>query len=243
MAGRTTIASEARTIALVGGGRWGRVHASNLVKLLKPNDRVLWVSAHNQEALRAAIAKFDGGPEFQILASLDEALSAKPVAALVVTSAETHADVAGRCVRAGAHSFVEKPLTFKADEARSLIDLAKTNRLVLGVGLHLLSASYLSHFKNQISSRPISRISIRWFDPEGEVRYDEAKQSNDKTPIVHDLYPHVWSIVSVLTGGNAQVGKLASEADGVTRLVLSAGELPKWRTALRKLAGRFNVGN
>jgi predicted dehydrogenase len=219
------MANDARTVVLIGGGRWGRVHASNLSQLLTPHDRVLWVSTYNEDMVRAGVAKFDGGPEFQVLTSLEEALSVKPVAALVVTSPETHADVAARCLRGGAHGFVEKPLAFKAAEARSLIDLAKTNGLVLGVGLHLLSASYLANFKKQISARQISRISIRWFDPSGEVRHGEAKKSDDKTPIVHDLYPHVWSIVSVLTGGNAQIGKSASEADGVTRLILSAGDV------------------
>jgi predicted dehydrogenase len=197
---------DGRTIALIGGGRWGRVHASNLVQLLTSRDRVLWVSQHNQDGLRKNIAQFSpDGPTFELLARLDEALVERPAAALVVTAPDTHVAAADACLGRGIHAFVEKPLALQLGEAQLLIDTAAKAGLVLAVGVHLLSASYLHHFKNQLAARRITRISIRWFDPIHELRYGERKRADDSTPLAHDLYPHIWSIVRVLTGAGAQI--------------------------------------
>jgi predicted dehydrogenase len=213
-----------RIVALVGGGRWGRVHASNLAELLTPRDRVLWVSRHNQDILRDVIKTLRNGPEFELLTNLGDALLARPETALVVTPPNTHVAVADACLRGGVHTFVEKPLAFKAGEARSLIDAAAKSNLVLAVGLHLLSASYLHHFKSQLLPRRILRMSIRWFDAGNEIRYGEAKQIDDATPIVHDVYPHVWSIVRVLTGCDEYKANVVSaRADRSVSFELMAG--------------------
>lgn len=216
--------SDGQTVALVGGGRWGRVHASNLSRILTSRDRVLWVSRHNQEILRDAVQTFPDGPRFELLSDLDAAIAARPAAALVVTSADTHAGVAEKCLRNNIHAFVEKPLAFKVSDARLLTDLARDNNLILGVGLHMLSASYLHHFKSYLSDRQIVHISIRWFDPANEVRHGETKQTDTRTPIIHDLYPHIWSIVCVLTGCDRQVTSSASvQPDGSVMLETLAG--------------------
>ena len=214
-----------RTIALVGGGRWGRVHASNLSQLLTPRDRVAWVSRYNQDILRDAILKFPAsGPAFDLSNSIDDILAAQPTVALVVTSPHTHVEVTESCLRAGANVFVEKPLAFRAVEARSLIDTAQDRNLLLGVGLHLLSATYLHHFKNQIARRSIAKIALRWFDPSHEIRHGESKHANDSTPLAHDLYPHIWSIVRVLTGCAVQtIGGASKQADGSISFESSAG--------------------
>ena len=216
---------DGRTIALIGGGRWGRVHASNLAQLLTSRDRVVWVSRHNQEILRDTILKFPGsGPGFDLSASLENVLFERPTAALVVTSPQTHVGVTEACLRAGTHVFVEKPLAFRVHEARSLIDIAKVCNLLLGVGVHLLSATYLHHFKSQIAGRSIARIALRWFDPAHEMRHGESKHASNSTPLAHDLYPHIWSIVRVLTGCTAQtIDSALAQADGSISFESAAG--------------------
>jgi predicted dehydrogenase len=231
--------SDGQTVTLVGGGRWGRVHASNLSRLLTSRDRVLWVSRHNQEILRDMVRTFPDGPRFEILSDLDAAIATRPVAALVVTSADTHAAVAETCLRSGAHALVEKPLAFKAGEARLLIDLAWDNNLILGVGLHLLSASYLHQFKSRLSDREIARVSIRWFDPANEMRHGETKQTDTRTPIIHDLYPHIWSIVRLLTGCDRQTaGRVSVQPDGSIVLETLAGAVDVRANCGRNAAAR-----
>jgi predicted dehydrogenase len=167
---------------------------------------VLWVSRHNQDSVREAVARFSRhGPKFELMNGQDEALAEHPAAALVVTAPDTHVAVADSCLRMGVHTFVEKPLAFSADEARSLMETAAKADAMLAVGVHLLSASYLHHFKQQLVPRAIASISIRWFDPAQEVRHGEAKLASDSVPLAHDVYPHLWSIVRVLTGNGPQV--------------------------------------
>jgi predicted dehydrogenase len=218
---------DGKTIALVGGGRWGRVHASNLAQLLTSRDRVLWVSRHNQGAVREAIARFsEGGPKFELVSGQDDALAERPDAALVVTAPDTHFTVAGSCLRTSIHTFVEKPLAFKSSDARSLIETAANADVMLAVGVHLLSASYLHHFKKQLASRRIESISIRWFDPVHEVRYGEDKRAPDSVPLAHDIYPHLWSIARVLTDNGLQViTRAAREFDGSIVFESSAGSV------------------
>src|SRR6266700_5195133 len=216
---------EGQTIALVGGGRWGRVHASNLVHLLTPGDRVLWVSRYNQDALRKIIAQFsEDCPKFELLTDFDDALMERPATALIVTAPDSHTAAAGACLRRGIDTFVEKPLALRASDAQSLIDIAAEADLVLAVGVHLLSASYLRHFKSQLAQRNIARMSIRWFDPAHEVRYGEGKRANDSVSLAHDLYPHIWSIVRVLTGcGQQTVAGATKQTDGSISFESSAG--------------------
>jgi predicted dehydrogenase len=207
---------DGQTIALVGGGRWGRVHASNLALLLTSRDRVLWVTQHDQEAVRKAIAQLsEAGPEFELLTHHDEVLALRPRAALIVTAPANHVAMAARYLRQGIHTFVEKPLAFTAGDAQSLIDAATRADVVLAVGLHLLSASYLHHWKMQLAARGIARLSIRWFDPVHEVRYGEIKRADDTVPLAHDIYPHLWSIARTLTGSASRIIAEASKlADG-----------------------------
>jgi predicted dehydrogenase len=226
------------TVVLVGGGRWGRVHASNLSQLLTPCDRVLWVSRHNQGGLRDVVRKLTSGPQFVLLTNLEDALLARPEAALVATAPDTHVTLADACLRRGIHTFVEKPLAFKASDARSLIDVATSGDLILAAGLHLLSASYLNHFKGQLSAREITRIYIRWFDAVHEVRYGEVKRADVATPVVHDLYPHIWSIVRVLTGCDEQKANIVSaRADGSYWIETSADSV-KVEAQCDRYAGR-----
>jgi predicted dehydrogenase len=216
-----------RTIALIGGGRWARVHASNLSKLLTSQDCVLWVSRHNQASQRAFVDQLpQASPAFELFSSVEEAYEARPSATLVVTRPENHFADTEACLRRGIHAFVEKPLAFRADEARALIDLTAKADLVLAVGVHLLSASYLSHFKDQIAGRRIQRLSVRWLDPAQEARYGENKQADDTTPLVHDVYPHIWSLVKMLTGCPQQrVVAVASTVDGAISFETQTGQV------------------
>jgi predicted dehydrogenase len=217
--------SDGQIVALIGGGRWGRTHASNLFRLLTSGDRVVWVSRHNQSILRTTIAQFSpGGPQFDVLSSLEDCFRERPSAALVITSSMSHFSIAQACLREGMHTFVEKPLCLRTAEAISLIDIAVRGKLVLAVGLHLLSASYIQHFKKQLPRRAISHIAIRWFDPDHEQRYGEIKRPDYSTPIVHDIYPHIWSLVRAITDCTEQsIHKVSVEGNGALSIISRAG--------------------
>jgi predicted dehydrogenase len=185
-------------VLLVGGGRWGRVHAEVLRQLL-PNDAELtWVSHHNVQNLERLTSGWRGGAQSRIVQNLDEALSVKCDAAFIVSAPRMHAEHASAVLRAGVPALVEKPLVFKEREAKELIDLAGRGGVLVGIGLHLLFAGYLHYFNALISGRIVRSGSIDWHDQEIEIRYGETKKLNASVPKIHDIFPHLWSILHAL---------------------------------------------
>lgn len=212
-----------KRVLLAGGGRWSRVHASVLRRLLPPDGELLWVSRHNSGGLEADAAKLsDKDFHVGVYDDLAKALALRPGAAIVATSARAHAAHATEILQQGVHVMVEKPLTLCDEDASSLVRLAEKRGLVLGVGLHLFYASYLRHFRSLWSERAVSGGRVIWHDPNAEVRYGEIKQPDFSTPKIHDVFPHIWSILRVLFPNAAVVVEDAQcEADGAAVVLLS----------------------
>ncbi|OSJ21496.1 Gfo/Idh/MocA family protein [Bradyrhizobium japonicum] len=187
------------TVALVGGGRWGRTHASVLAQLSDRTARILWVSRHNKGALGAFLADLPGADDrFTVVDSLDVALALHPGAAIVATPAGNHAETAELLLRGGVPTLVEKPLALGVDEARRLVDLAAERGIPLLVGLHLLTAPFLLHFLRLSAGRAVSAIELEWLDPEQEIRHGVVKSSNLTTHKVDEIVPHLWSMLHLV---------------------------------------------
>lgn len=114
-------------VAVLGTGHLGSIHAR------------LWKTAGNAELAGV----FDTDPErtaavaeqhsTRAFASIDEAL--EHVDAVTIASpTSTHYDIAMRCISAGKHCFIEKPITTTYAEACDLIDLASSHGVVVQVG-------------------------------------------------------------------------------------------------------------
>jgi predicted dehydrogenase len=115
-----------KTVVL-GSGYMGRLHAT---KLAARSD-VMLVGVSDIDAERArALASQLGCRAFDDPA---EAI-AEANAAVVAAPTERHAEIAGRCLDAGLHVLVEKPITSTLDDAARLIALARERRVVLQVG-------------------------------------------------------------------------------------------------------------
>ncbi len=190
------------TVALVGGGRWGRTHASVLAQLSDRVARVLWVSRNNREAVDAFLADLPGaGDKFTVVGSLDAVLVSRPDAAIVVTPAADHAETAGTLLRACVPTLVEKPLALSADSARRLVEQAAACDVPLLVGLHLLTAPFLRHFLNLTAGRSVAAVQLEWLDPAQEIRHGVEKSSNLTTHKADEIIPHLWSILHLVSDG------------------------------------------
>jgi predicted dehydrogenase len=185
-----------------------------------------------------------------VVSDLAEALEQKPDAAVVVTSPHTHAAVTRLTLEHGVPTLVEKPFVLDAREATALIEFAEQQGLVLGVGLHLLMASYLSYFHSLWADRRISYGRLIWFDPAVESRYGEEKTADVWTPKVHDIFPHLWSILHVLLPeAQPTIDTIRSAPHGAVDLRLDVGgveiEAKFGRRAserLRRVEFRFQDG-
>jgi len=121
------------TVAVAGLGYWGPNLARNLDAL--PGARLSWICDNSSDSLNAARARF---PNARATESIEELLEDDDLEAVVIaTPVRTHAALARRCLEAGKHVLVEKPLAQSTAEAEEAVSAAREHGRVLLVG-HLL---------------------------------------------------------------------------------------------------------
>lgn len=118
--------------ALVGCGAWGR----NLLREIaaSPNAELVAVVDPSEEALAFARAVV---PEVTLARTLGEALAHGVDAIVIASPPARHSEHALDALRAGAHVFVEKPLTTDAASAEVLVREARRTGRIAMVG-HLM---------------------------------------------------------------------------------------------------------
>ena len=125
--------SDALGVAVVGLGYWGPNLARNLDAL--PDAELRWIVDSSEDQRERVRGRFPGA---RPTGSLDEVLADDEVEAVVIaTPVPTHADLARRCLEAGRHVLVEKPLAQSVADAESVVAAARDAGRTLMVG-HLL---------------------------------------------------------------------------------------------------------
>jgi len=117
-------------VCLVGAGRAGLVHASNIRHHTADAEVSAIVDGDLDRA--TAMAADVGGKPFGTLA---EAVADVPVDAVVIaTPTHTHRDLAAEALAAGLHVFCEKPMALSASECDDMIAAARAADRVLQIG-------------------------------------------------------------------------------------------------------------
>ena len=106
-------------IGVVGCGYWGPNLIRNFASC--PETEVVAACDANPARLEAIGSTF---PHLKLVGSLDELLELRLDAAAIATPVSTHYPLAVRCLNAGWHVLVEKPLASSVPEARALNELA-----------------------------------------------------------------------------------------------------------------------
>ena len=179
-------------VAVVGCGYWGKNYARVLTEL----DRVdaVAVCERDQGLLDAIGKRF---PAIECTTDLEVVLGDTAVrGVIVVTPADTHHAVVERCLRAGKHVLVEKPLTLEARTATALVALAAEQSVRLMVGHTFLFNSKVHKLKALVSDA----------ERFGKLYYLSARRTNmgpvrADTSVLWDLAPHDVSIFQYIMGG------------------------------------------
>src|SRR6266545_4069997 len=128
--GETTMPARGVRVALLGYGYWG----PNLARNLHLQLGVAWTACVDPDPARLAEVGHRY-PWVRTCRDADELLADDTIDALVIASpARTHAELAGRALRAGKHVLVEKPLALSTADAVALAEQASASGLVLLVG-------------------------------------------------------------------------------------------------------------
>src|SRR5437764_5360572 len=121
---------EAPNVAVVGLGYWG----PNLLRVLvdRTDVAVRWICDTDVSRLGDFKRRYPGA---RTTVELDDVLEDAAVdGVLLATPVFTHYELGRRCLEAGKHTFVEKPLAPSAAGASQLIELAAAQNLTLMCG-------------------------------------------------------------------------------------------------------------
>jgi predicted dehydrogenase len=177
-------------IAVVGAGYWGK----NLVRNFATAKRcsLKYVCDLDKKVLDSQKKSF---PFIKTTSELGDVLGDAEIDAVVIaTEVPTHFEIAQKSLEAGKHTYVEKPITLKAADAKILVELAKGKKLKLMVGHLLEYHPAVNYLKEMIDRGQLGQPYYMYTQRVnlGIVRQDENAWWS--------LAPHDISIICYLLG-------------------------------------------
>ena len=173
------------SVAVVGMGYWG----PNLVRVLAERTDVglRWVCDQSAECLERVARRY---PAARGTLDLDAVLEDPELdGVLLATPVFTHYELARRCLEAGKHTFVEKPLAPSSEQALELMDMAAARERVLMCGHTFLYSPPVRAIRKLIDSGEL-----------GELFFISASRVNlglhqRDVSVIWDLGPHDFSML------------------------------------------------
>ena len=204
-------------VAVVGCGYWGPNLIRNFNSLSDCKVKMICdVEMNRLEHIKNLY------PEVEITTKFDEVVDDSDIDAIAIAVPVCfHYTMAMKSLKAGKHTFIEKPMASSLEECEELIKLANKKKLMLMVGHTFLYCTPVKKIKEIVDSGEL-----------GEVQYISSRRLNlglfqNDINVAWDLAPHDISIilyilnempVSVNCQGQAHV---KPEIEDVTNMTLS----------------------
>jgi len=172
-------------VGVAGLGYWG----PNLLRGLfeQPDVNVRYICDLDERRLSIAARRY---PSARPTTSYDELLEDPDLDAIVIaTPVFTHFEMASAALRAGKHTFVEKPLAPSAAQAGELLELAEENDLRLMCGQTFLYSPPVQAIKGLIDDGELGEI---FFISSSRVNLGLHQRD---VSVIWDLGPHDFSIL------------------------------------------------
>lgn len=179
-------------VAVLGLGYWG----PNLLRVLteRGDVNVRWLCDLDSDRLELFARRY---PSTAITTKMDQVLSDPHVdCVFLATPVFTHYELALRCLQAGKHTFVEKPLAPTAEQAGELIQFAAEQELTLMCGHTFLYSPPVRLVKQLIDSGELGEL---YFISSSRVNLGLHQRD---VSVVWDLGPHDFSILHFWLGSS-----------------------------------------
>ena len=176
-------------VLVVGYGYWGPNLVRNVVHC--PSMKAVGICDRDSSRLARARHIFPFVPTFT---DLDAALETPADAVIIATPASSHHPIAVRCLDAGKHLLIEKPLTRTAAEGRDILERAERAGRVLMVDHTFVYSPAIRRIKQLIDAGEL-----------GEIHYVDSVRINlglvqRDINVIWDLAPHDLSIIDHVLG-------------------------------------------
>ncbi len=172
-------------LALVGVGYWG----PNLLRAAADLEdaEVTMICDTSSEAL---VTQARRHPSIRLTSRLEDVIEDDTIdAVLIATPVQTHHEIAQRCMRAGKHVFVEKPIATSSEDCRDLISCAVEQGLILMPGHVFLYSPPVVAIKRLIDDGALGDI---YFITSTRVNLGIHRSDSS---VIQDLAPHDFSIL------------------------------------------------
>jgi predicted dehydrogenase len=172
-------------VGVAGLGYWGPNLLRGLIE--QPGVDVRYICDLDERRLAVAARRYPGATP---TTSYDDLLDDPRLDAIVIaTPVFTHFEMASAALRAGKHTFVEKPLAPSATEAGEMIDLAEERNLRLMCGQTFLYSPPVQAIKQLIDAGELGDI---FFISSSRVNLGLHQRD---VSVIWDLGPHDFSIL------------------------------------------------
>jgi predicted dehydrogenase len=177
------------SIALVGVGYWGPNH----LRVVQDSElaRLSWLCDVDPARLERLGRRTTAAETTELDQVLDDPHTD---AVIVSTPISTHYELGRRCLEAGKHVLMEKPLTTTREDADKLIELAAERDLVLMCGHTFLFSPPVRRVRSYIESGELGRI---YFISSSRVNLGPYRSD---VSVLWDLAPHDFSILNYWLG-------------------------------------------
>lgn len=146
---------EKAQIAIIGAGWWATTAHIPAVKE-HPQAALVALCDRDPQKLQAAADAYSVPTTYT---DLDEMLTRERLdGAIVVTNHASHYPVAKRCLEAGLHVVIDKPMTLYAWEAKALVELAQVKERELLVGYPYNYTPYAIRSREVIQSGELGKV-------------------------------------------------------------------------------------
>jgi myo-inositol 2-dehydrogenase/D-chiro-inositol 1-dehydrogenase len=204
-------------IAVIGAGRIGQIHATNLHQNAAANLRcIIDVSSAAAQQLADRCATEVG--------SLDAMLADESIQAVVIASStDTHAELVTACANAGKSIFCEKPLDLDVDTARQCLNVVEETGVLMCLGFNRRHDPSFERVKREIESGTVGDVevvSITSRDPSPPPADYVARSGGlFKDMMIHDFDMGRWLLgeepVEVFAIGSVLVDEAIGQAGDI----------------------------
>lgn len=191
MANKTSFLLHNKNVGIIGLGYWGPNYARIISQL--ENVNLSWCCDIN----KIALSKFSRlYPNVKVTDNIKDLLNDKNLdAVIIVTPAQSHFDLAKNFLSNGKHILVEKPLTNKLEDSKTLVKMSKEKNKILMVDHTFEFNPAIKKLKQLINDEELGKIYYIYgnYNALGPIRRDVSA--------MWDL-PHFIYIVNFLLDKN-----------------------------------------